>query len=296
MATKLERDAAFGRRVTWIGLFANLGLILCKMVAGVLGRSQALVADAVHSVSDFLTDAIVLVGLKVASKPPDADHHFGHARVETLASMAVGISLVVVGAFLGYRAGLDIYHHETHQPNGLALAGAALSIAVKEILYQYTVRAARRIRSQAMVANAWHHRSDALSSVAVLVGVSAALVNPDWHVLDAFAAVAVALLVVGVGIRVIWQNAREVVDSAPDAETMERIRACIDGVPGATGVHDVKVRLVGGTYHVQVHIHVSGRATVAEGHGIADAVSGALRAALEEVSDVLVHVDPAPEP
>ena len=288
-----EAEQRAGERVTWIGVGTNLGLVVCKLVAAVVGRSQALVADAVHSVSDLLTDGIVLVGLRLGRKAPDADHHFGHARIETLASTLVGLALLVAGVVLGYDAGAAVHAHESTRPNVVALLGAALSIVVKEVLYQITAREGRRIGSQAVLANAWHHRSDALSSVAVLIGVGAALVNPDWHILDAFAALLVAFLVAGVGLRVIWATLREMVDTAPDVETVTRIRSCLEETPGIDGVHDLKIRVVGGRYHVQAHVHVDGDVSVWEGHRTARRASAYLAAGVEAVADVIIHVDPS---
>ncbi len=185
-----------------------------------------------------------------------------------------------------------IQHHQTH-PTWPALAAAALSIVVKEALYRVTVRAGRRMRSQAVIANAWHHRSDALSSVAVLVGVGAAMLNPDWHILDQVAALLVALLIVKVGGDITWKAVCEMTDRAPSRKVLERIRGCVIGVPGVLSAHDIKVRLVGGLLHMHVHVVVDGGMTVNEGHRIADEVRHCLHREIDEMADVIVHVDPA---
>ena len=177
-----------GHRVTWTGAGVNAFLVVLKLAGGLLGNSQALVADAVHSVSDFVTDAVVLIGLSLGRRAPDESHHFGHGRIETLASALVGLSLIGVAIGLGWRAGQDILAGGGSRPTWLAVVVAAVSVVAKEVLFQLTIRVGRRIHSPVVVANAWHHRSDALSSVAVLVGVGATLIRPDWHVLDAFAA------------------------------------------------------------------------------------------------------------
>jgi len=281
-----------GQKVTWVGAVANAFLIAAKFVLGILGRSQALIADAVHSGSDLATDAVVLLGIRAGRKEPDSDHHFGHARIETLASAVVGIALLAVAAFLAYDAGIGIYYHNEYHPNWLAVIGAAASIVVKEILYHYTVRVGRRIRSPAVVANAWHHRSDALSSVAVLAGVVAAQINPDWHVLDAYAALVVALLIAGVGARVLWQAVKEVTDTAPPPEVLEKMHACARGVDGVIDEHDLKVRSSGGMYHLHIHVTVNGNLNVREGHAIAKEVERCLLSDIENVGEVIVHVDP----
>jgi cation diffusion facilitator family transporter len=281
-----------GQKVTWVGAGANLFLVAVKFVLGILGRSQALIADAVHSVSDLATDAVVLLGLRAGRKAPDSDHHFGHGRIETLASAVVGIALIAVAAFLAYDAGTSIYQRTEYHPNWLAVVGAAVSIVLKEILYHYTVRAGRRIKSPVVVANAWHHRSDALSSVAVLVGVAAAQINPEWHVLDSYAALVVALLIAGVGARILWRAVKEVTDTAPPPEVIENMRACARGVEGVIDEHDLKVRSLGGIYHLHVHITVKGDLNVREGHAIAKEVERCLLSDIENVGEVIVHVDP----
>ncbi len=287
----LEQGRA-GRRVTWLGAGANAALIALKLTAGILGHSQALVADAVHSLSDFFTDAVVLFGLHFGRKPADAGHPHGHGRIETAAAVIIGVSLIAVAFYLGQQAVLDIYHHTENHPNLLAVVGAAASIVVKEALYHYTVFVGRRIRSPAVVANAWHHRSDALSSIAVLLGVTAALVEPRWHILDAVAAAMVSLFIARVGVKVGWAALRELVDTAPDEAVVERIVGFVRGVEGVRDAHDVRVRTVGGLLHVQVHVVVAGDLTVREGHRIADEVTARLERCDEPIGDVTVHVDP----
>jgi cation diffusion facilitator family transporter len=281
-----------GQKVTWVGAGTNALLVALKFLLGVLGRSQALIADAVHSLSDLATDAVVLLGIRAGRRAPDQDHHFGHARIETMASAIVGIALIAVAAFLCYDAGINIHKHTEYHPTWLALVGAAVSIVVKEILYHYTVRVGRRIRSPAVVANAWHHRSDALSSVAVFAGVAAAQVHPAWHLLDAYAALLVSLLIAGVGARVLWQAVKEVTDTAPPAEVLEGMRACVRGVEGVLEEHDLKVRSSGGMYHLHIHITVEGELTVRQGHAIAKEVERCLLADIENVGEVIIHVDP----
>jgi cation diffusion facilitator family transporter len=282
-----------GRRVTWIGVVANAMLIVVKFAAGVLGHSQALIADAVHSVSDFFTDAVVLFGLRYGRKPPDADHHFGHARIETMASAVVGISLISVAFFLGYRSIVNVYMHADNYPTYLALAGAVLSIAIKEALYQYTVIVGKRIRSQAVIANAWHHRSDAFSSVAVLIGVGGALINPKWHMLDAYAALVVSFFIAKVGFDVLWGALREMTDTAPGQKFQTRVVNCISGVSGIISIHDLKVRSMGGTYFIQVHIVVDKNMSVEQSHRIVNEARGCIYEEFDRIGEIIVHVDPS---
>jgi len=281
-----------GRKVTWIGALVNLFLIFFKLFAGIFGHSQALIADAVHSASDLFTDAVVLVGLRVSGKAPDENHHFGHGRFETLSSAIIGLGLVGVAVYVGTKAALGIYGHIEHHPTWLALVAAALSIAFKEAVYRYTIQVGRRIKSVALVANAWHHRSDALSSVAVLLGVAGAQIRPGWHILDAYAALVVSLLILEVGLEILWKSTREFTDAAPKASVVDKIRHCAMGVDGVIEIHDLKVRTSGGFYQIGIHVVVDDNLTVGEGHQIAREVERCFIEELEDLSEVIVHVDP----
>ncbi len=281
-----------GTSVTLIGVAANAVLIAFKLAGGILGQSQALIADAAHSVSDLFTDVVVLVGLKAGRKAADQDHPFGHARIETLSSGVVGIFLIGAALYIGIDAASNIYSHTESHPTWLAVGVAALSIIVKEVLYRYTVHVGRQIKSPVVMANAWHHRSDALSSVAVLLGVGAARVHPGWHILDAYAALIVSLLILKVGIEILWRSIQELTDTAPPPDTLDKIGRCIRGVDGVLGHHDLKVRTSGGLYQMEAHIVVDGSLTVIEGHGIAKSVELCLKDEIEDLNQVIIHVDP----
>lgn len=287
-----KTEVRAGHRVTWVGVIANTFLIVLKLLAGIFGHSQALIADAFHSVSDFFTDFVVLIGLKMGRKAPDADHHFGHARIETTASGLVGFSLLAVAVFIGYSASRDIYLHTESHPTWFAIAGAGLSILVKELLYRYTVLVGRRIKSTAVVANAWHHRSDALSSVAVLIGVTAAQIRPDWHILDAYAALLVSFFIIKVALEILRDALREITDTAPNPEVINRIMGCISSVSNVIEVHDLRVRSIGGRYDLSVHVIVEPHLTVVEGHNTAREVEQCLVGEIGDIGEVTVHVDP----
>lgn len=282
-----------GKRITWVGMAVNALLVAAKFAAGIFGNSQALIADAVHSISDFFTDFVVILGLRLGRKPPDKEHPFGHGRIETMASAVVGFALLGVAIAIGLGAALDIYHNVQRQPTWIAVAGAALSILAKEVLYRYTVAVGRSIRSQAVIANAWHHRSDALSSVAVLVGVTGAQLRPGWHILDAYAALFVAFFIVKVGGEVLWGAVKEFTDTAPGPEVLEDIRECVLAVEGVRGVHDLKVRSMGGILEVQIHLEVDKTLTIAEGHLIINEARSCLRDRISDIGEVTVHLDPA---
>ena len=295
MPESRTESAKAGRSVTLVGALVNAFLILFKFLAGIFGQSQALIADAVHSISDLFTDFVVLLGLRMGRKAPDEKHHFGHARIETLASAIVGLALIATALCLGIKAIWNIYHHTEYHPTWLALVGAGVSIALKEALYHYTIHIGRRIKSSAIVANAWHQRSDALSSVAVLLGVAGARIKPSWHILDSLAALLVSFFIVKVGLEILRNTFREFTDTAPQPEILNKITDCIGTVEGVIDMHDLRVRTLGGLYQMETHIVVDGQLTVAEGHRIAKAVEICLAEEISDVARVIVHVDPAME-
>jgi cation diffusion facilitator family transporter len=296
MSESMKESARAGKSVTLVGVIVNGLLTVLKFAAGILGQSQALIADAVHSISDLFTDAVVLVGLGMGQKAPDERHHFGHARIETLASAAVGLALVATALYLGIKAAWNINLHVEYHPTALALIAAAVSIALKEALYHYSVHVGRRIKSRVVMANAWHHRSDALSSVAVLLGVAGARVKPSWHILDAYAALIVSFFILKVAFDIIRDTLREFVDTAPEPEVLERIGQCTRKVEGVIEAHDLRVRILGGVYQMETHIVVDGRLSVTEGHLIAKAVEKYLMEEVPDLDRVIVHVDPEVEP
>jgi cation diffusion facilitator family transporter len=286
-------SADAGSSVTLVGALANGLLIVLKFTAGIFGQSQALIADAVHSISDLVTDIVVLVGIRMGRKAPDDKHHFGHARIETLSSAIIGLALIGTALYLGLEASMNIYNHTVYHPTSLALIGAGLSIAVKEALYHYTVRTGRKIKSQLVIANAWHHRSDAFSSVAVLLGVAGTLINPSWHVLDAFAALLVSFFIVKIGLNIVAGCIGEFTDAAPKTEDLDRIKNCINSVDGVIEMHDLRVRTSGGRFQMETHIVVNGQLTVTQGHRIAKMVERCLFEEIKSIDRVIVHVDPA---
>jgi cation diffusion facilitator family transporter len=288
-----RESAKAGRSATMLAVLVNASLVVFKFLCGVFGHSQALIADAAHSFSDLFTDVVVLLGFRIGRKAPDEKHHFGHARIETLASAIVATTLIATALYLGIGAAWNIYRHTEYHPTWLALIGAGVSIALKEALYRYTVHVGRRIKSQLIVANAWHQRSDALSSVAVLLGVVGAQIHPAWHVLDSYAALIVSFFIIKVGLEILWSAVRELTDTAPQPETLTRIRECALRVDGVIGFHDLRARTLGGLFQMEAHIVVDGQLTVIEGHRIAKEVERCLAEEISEIESVIIHVDPA---
>lgn len=289
------RDSADGLRVTWVGLVINLALVGLKFWGGVVGRSQALIADAVHSLSDLFSDVVVLLGLRWGRKEADDDHPYGHGRIETIASVFVGLTLFAAGIGIAYNAIDSIYAHRTSQPTTIALVMALVSIVSKEWMYWYTVKVGRRIHSPALIGNAWHHRSDAFSSVAVFIGLLATQINPAWHLADAVAALLVSVLILRVGGQLCYQAFRELADTAPEEQILAELQQRAEAVPGVLQVHDLKARHSGPQLLVEMHVVVDGAMTVFDGHEIAREVRLRLLEDMEVVSEVFVHLDPDTE-
>jgi cation diffusion facilitator family transporter len=288
---KIETEKS-AQSVTLVGGAINVLLIGLKFSMGVLGNSQALIADAVHSVSDLFTDIVVLFGIWRGRKPPDEKHPFGHGRIETLATALVGIALIGTAIYIGLRSALNIYSHNEYHPTLLAIVGASISIAVKEALYHYTIYTGRRIKSPLIIANAWHHRSDSFSSIAVLLGVGFAQIKPGWHILDAYAALLVSFFIIKVGLEISAKAFHELSDAAPAPEIIKQIEACSLGVDGVKEIHDLRVRTSGGKIQLEIHIVVDGQQTVVQGHRIAKKVEACLLEEVDGLNNATIHIDP----
>jgi cation diffusion facilitator family transporter len=279
------------RRVTLTAALTNFSLSLAQIVGGLFTQSQALIADGMHTLSDLMSDGVVLLAGRQANVEPDVEHPYGHARIETLATVVVGLVLVGAGIGIAMDAGQRLMEPERLlSPEPLALAFAVLAIVLKEALYRFTMRVARRIRSNLLKANAWHHRSDVVSSLVVLVGIGGTLIG--FHYLDAVAAVLVAVLIAHMGAKLIWDSARELIDTGLDEEEVERIRETILGVEGVKGLHMLRTRRMAGSALADVHILVPPRVSISEGHQISERVRMVVTDAFEDVVDVTVHIDP----
>ncbi|MGM0553862.1 MAG: cation diffusion facilitator family transporter [Pseudomonadota bacterium] len=279
------------RKVTLVGAGVNSGLAIAQLVSGWLLNSQALIADGVHTVSDLATDAVVLFAARKAAASPDEDHPYGHARIETLGTVVVGLFLAVAGLGIAWSAGQRLLDTDAALgPAPAALGFAVLTLVAKEGLYQYTHRVARRLNSRMLDANAWHHRTDAISSLFVLVGVGAAVAGFPWA--DALAALIVALFILHIAGRLIMRSAAELIDTALEPEKVDRIHRTILDVPGVKDAHMLRTRRHGSDVVADVHIQVAPMISVSEGHRIADAVNRAVTGEHARVNDITVHVDP----
>jgi len=278
-------------RITWWGVAVNLMLAVIKTVGGIVGQSQALLADGIHSISDLASDGMVLLAAKHAGEEADEDHPYGHGRFETLATVVLGIFLIVVAGGIAYDAIIRLQHPEDIAiPATFTLAIAAISILANEGLYHATKAVAHKIRSPMLEANAWHHRSDAISSIVVLIGIGATFYG--YPLLDATAAILVALMIAKIGLDLSKQGMQELVDTALDAETVEQIKATIMGLDDVRHMHMLRTRRMGHNALVDVHIQVSPKLSVSEGHHIAEMVEIAVTDKFDEINDVTVHIDP----
>ena len=278
-------------RVTYIAALVNLLLSAIKITVGILGQSTALIADGIHSLSDLVSDAFVIIAIKLGSREADHDHPYGHRRFETIATVLLGMGLIVIASGIAWDGSERILHPEfLLTPSRDALGIALLSILANEWLFQYTKRVAKKTRSKLLLANAWHHRSDAMSSVVVLIGVAAVMFGYIYA--DAIAAVIVALMVAKMGISLVLESIKELVDtSLPDSE-VDKIHSVIASTDGVLGIHLLRTRQMGEDAHIDAHIIVDPRISVSEGHMIGDIVRDNLKEQFDDIIDVLVHIDP----
>lgn len=279
------------RRVTYVSIGINLLLTAAQIGIGLVGHSQALVADGFHTLADLVSDFMVLFAIKHSAKAADEEHPYGHARIETAVTVAMGGMLVLVAGGIAVRAGLRLVGDDPFlTPSLPTLFAAGLTILAKEGLYQYTVHTARRYGSELLRANAWHHRSDAISSILVFIGIAGSIAG--FPFMDALAALGVALFIAKIGIEIGWGGMKELIDTGLEHDKLARIRRAIMDVDGVEALHLLRTRRIGGQALVDVHIIVDDRISVSEGHYISEAVRRRLIAEIDEVADVMVHIDP----
>jgi len=283
-------------RVTWAGLAVNVALGMLKLLAGIAGASQALVADAVHSLSDLSTDIAVLVGVRYWSRPADEGHPHGHRRVETMITAFIAVVLAGSAVGLTCRALVTIFERHAAPPGAIALVAACAAIVSKEALYRWTVAVGRRMRSSAVIANAWHHRSDSFSSIPVALAVGGAVLYPAWSFLDHVGAVVVSLFLVQAAWRIGFPALRQLVDSAAPRTAIQRIVAIAADTPQVSRVHAVRTRYLGAGLQVDLRVLVDGDLSVREGHAVSEEVKRRLVEQGPDVVDVVVHLEPAEKP
>lgn len=284
-------------KVTIAGSIVNFVLVVLKFVAGILGHSAAMLADAVHSLSDFVTDVIVIVFVRISNKPQDKGHDYGHGKYETLATAIIGILLLFVGFGILWNGVSSIYAfikgEQLGAPGMMALVAALVSIVCKEILYQYTVIKGKSLNSQAVVANAWHHRSDAFSSIGTAVGIGGAiLLGEHWRVLDPIAAVIVSFFIMKVAIQLLIPCVDELLEKSLPDEVEKDIEQALLSFPGVSEPHHLRTRRIGSYCAIEVHVRMDGGITLEEAHTTATAIEHKLKTMLGEGTLINIHVEP----
>ncbi len=284
-------------KVTLAGGAVNVALLVFKFVAGILGHSAAMVADAVHSLSDFVTDIIVLIFVYISGKPQDKSHDYGHGKYETLALTIIGIALMIVAVGIFYNGALRIVDwcqgQQLEAPGMLALWAALVSIVLKELTYRYTIRYARKLDSSSLEANAWHHRSDALSSIGTALGIGGAvLLGQRWTVLDPIASVVVGAFIVKVAVDLILQGMRDLLEHSLPDDIEDEIMQIAQSEPDVIQPHDLRTRRIGNRYAIELHILMDGNITLAKAHDHADSIENQLKKRFGQNTHVAIHMEP----
>lgn len=284
-------------KVTWIGFFVNVLLSVGKLIAGFVGRSGAMIADGIHSVSDFATDIVVLLFVSISAKPKDEDHDYGHGKYETLATVVIGVALaaVAIGILVdsAERIAQVLRGESIARPGIVALVAAAVSIVAKEALYWYTMLTAKRVDSPALKANAWHHRSDAFSSIGTLIGIGGAyFLSEQWRVLDPIAAIVVGALIIKVAYDLVMPGLNELLERSLPKEQEDEIVALVLTDKRLSDVHNLKTRRIGAGIAVELHVRVQGNMTVNESHAITRNIEQLLRQQYGDRTQVIIHIEP----
>ena len=284
-------------RVTILGMFVNALLFVFKLVAGVVGRSGAMIADAAHSASDLATDVVVLGFVRISSKPRDDDHKWGHGKYETLASLIIGIALFAIAAEFFIESAEKIKAVSNGavlpRPGAIAIIAAAVSVVAKEVLYRYTIRKGKALESPSVVANAWHHRSDALSSIGALIGIGLAyFLGEEWRIADPIAEIVVAALIVNVSIDLCRTALAELLEKSLPCAVEEEILQIISATPNVYNPHNLRTRRIGADIAIEVHIRVEGSMSVYDSHEISKEIERALRERYGEHTAVAIHIEP----
>ena len=286
-----ENRKSASKRATFASIIVNILLSIGQISLGFLGNSQALIADGVHTLSDLSTDTIVLYAIWHGSKEADDDHPYGHGRIETAATVFLGLLLSLVGTGIAINAALRLTEPEQMlTPAPITLVMAVITILSKEGLYRYTIKIADRVKSNILRANAWHHRSDAISSIVVLIGIGGSLLGLPYF--DALAAIGLGTMIIRMGALLSWKALQELIDTSLEQEEVKAIRQAITNIDGVVDLHMLRTRLMGGRALVDVHLQVDGNISVSEGHQISENVRSQVIEKFESVNDVLVHIDP----
>ncbi len=285
------------QKVTLVGCAGNVALMICKLIAGLVGHSSAMIADAVHSLSDFVTDIIVLAFVSVSAKPQDTSHDYGHGKFETIATFFIGLALVAAATGIIVSGVLSLIDWargaSLEAPGPMALWAALLSIVVKEALYQYTAYKGKKLNSQAVIANAWHHRSDALSSIAAAIGIGGAILLGDrWTVLDPIASIVVGLFLVKVAVELLKKSIGELTESSLPQDTEQEIEDIITSFPEISEPHNLRTRRIGNRIAVEAHIRMDGNMPLIDAHNLTSRVEHKLKERFGDDTHITLHMEP----
>ncbi|MCG2726146.1 MAG: cation diffusion facilitator family transporter [Elusimicrobia bacterium] len=280
------------RKITYAGLIVNVVLFIVKLALGILGHSQAVVADAIHSLSDLITDFAIIFGVKFWSKPADDCHPYGHRRIETFITAIIGLVLVAAAVGIGYNALSTIRDAHIEQPCWIAFMGALISIVFKEVLYHWTIKVGKRLKSSAVIANAWHHRTDAFSSIPVAIAVAAATLNENWIFLDHIGAIVVSIFILSAAWKIMQPAIAELFDAGAFEHHKKEIQNIILNTSGVKSIHKLRTRRVGSGLYLDVHIQVAPAMSILDGHEISGLVKRKLLNEGPDVIDVIIHIEP----
>ena len=284
-------------RITLLGVIVNITLSTLQLIVGIFGRSSAMIADAIHSFSDLITDSIIIISLQITKKPADDSHNYGHGKVETLASTLVSIALILVGFTifnLGFKKTLLVLNGELlTNPSMFALYLIIFSIIAKEMLYRVTFKAGQKSGSTALMANAWHHRSDAFSSIATLIGISGAIfLGPKWYFLDPLAAIIISFFILKIGLQLLSKSINELLEATLPPEINEKILKIVTSVQESKNPHNVKTRRIGRNIAIDLHIKVATTLNIVAAHNISTIIEQKLKNHFGENTVVYIHIEP----
>ncbi|CCK78524.1 cation diffusion facilitator family transporter [Desulfobacula toluolica] len=280
------------QNITLIGLVANIILSVIKFLIGFLGNSQAVVADALHSFSDTSSDLVILFGVKYWTAPPDDDHPYGHQKIESFITIIIGFILILVACTIGYNGIVSLLERKQAQLNWIVTIGPLISIFVKEILFKVTYKVGIKINSSSLKANAWHHRSDAFSSIPVLVAILASLIDPRLGFLDQIGAIIVSAFIIKVGLEIFFTNINDLLDTGISKQKVIELKKTIKTIRNVKGVHKLRTRKIANYIYIDLHLEVDGHLSVIQGHDISEEVKHTLIQKNPKIIDVMVHLEP----
>jgi len=280
------------QRITLIGLVVNILLSGIKFLIGFFGNSQAVIADALHSFSDTSSDLVILFGVKYWTAPPDDSHPYGHQKIESFITLIIGIILIFVAGVIGYTGLLSLQEKDPPQLNWAVIIGPVISIIAKELLFKITYRVGIKTDSASLKANAWHHRTDAWSSIPVLIAVVASLIDPRLRFLDSIGAIIVSAFIIKVGLEIFFTNINDLLDKGISKEKIAALKKTITAIPDVKGVHNLRTRKLANYIYIDLHLEVNGQLSVLQGHHISETVKKAIIQNNPRIIDVMVHLEP----